>query len=108
MFFFIARTRTVSSEAAVFFRLNCVPVCSEAELLIFIMTAKCKFTGEEKLLIISPHRQENLRRCRDFNLGEPERIYNICLDFQLRLQMLTILYIPEALRHTQMPGPQPG
>ena len=62
----------MSSEAAVFFRLNRVPVCSEAELLIFIMTAKCKFTGEEKLLVISPHRKESLRRCRDFNLGEPE------------------------------------
>ena len=98
----------MSSEAAVFFRLNRVPVCSEAELLIFIMTAKCKFTGEEKLLIISPHRKENLRGCRDFNLGEPERIYNIFPDFQLRLKMLIMLYIPEALRHTRMPGLQPG
>ena len=49
----------MSSEAAVFIRLHRVPVCSEAELLIFIMTAKCKFTGEEKLLIISPYRKEN-------------------------------------------------
>ena len=104
--FFIARTRTVSSEAAVFFRLNRDPICSEAELLIFIMTAKCKFTGDEKLLIISPHRKENLRRCRDFNLGEPERIYNISRN--LRLKMLIMLYIPEALRHTRMPGLQPG
>ena len=38
----------VNSKAAVFFLLNRVSVSSEAELLIFIMTAKCKFTGEEK------------------------------------------------------------
>ena len=38
----------VNSEAAVFFRLNRVTVSSEAELLIFIITAKCKFTREEK------------------------------------------------------------
>ena len=122
--FFIARTRTVCSEAAVFFRLNRVPVCSEAELVIFIMTAKCKFTEKEKLLIISPHRKENFpnenfwtvkvsrclssfkRYCQSkfaTNLN-----YNICLDFHLRFKMLIMLYIPEALRHTQMPGLQPG
>ena len=33
----------LNSKAVVFFCLN-----REAELLIFIMTAKCKFTGEEK------------------------------------------------------------
>ena len=53
-------------------------------------------------------KRSGIRGCRDFNLGEQERIYNICLDFQLRLQMLIMLYIPEALRHTRMPGLQPG
>ena len=124
MFFFIAQTGTVSSEAVVFFRLNRVPVCSEAELLISIMTAKCKFTGKEKLLIISPHRKENFPN-ENFWTVEVNRFlssfkrycqskfatnlnYNICLDFHLRFKMLIMRYIPEALRHTQMPELQPG
>ena len=68
---------------------------------IFIYVSKCW------LWCISQKRS-GIRGCRDFNLGEPERIYNICLDFHLRLKMLIMLYIPEALRHTQMPGLQPG
>ena len=39
---------------------------------------------------------------------EPEKIYNICLDFYLHLKKLSMLYIPESLRHTVMPGLQPG
>ena len=53
-------------------------------------------------------KRSGIRGCRDFNLGEPERIYNICLDFHLRLKMLIMLYIPETLRHTRMPGLQPA
>ena len=53
-------------------------------------------------------KRSGIRGYRDFNLGEPERKYNICLDFYLRLKMLIMLYIPEALRHTRMPGLQPG
>ena len=114
----------MSSKAAVFFRLHHVLVCSEAELLIFIMTAKCKFTGEEKLLIISPYRKENFpnenfwtvesSRClSSFNCYCQSKFvtnlnYNIRLDFHLRFKMLIMLYIPEALRHTRMPGLQPG
>ena len=114
----------MSSEAAVFFRLHRVPVCNEAELLIFIMMVKCKFTGEEKLLIISPHRKENfpsenfwtveVSRClSSFKRYSQSKFatnlnYSICLDFHLRFKMLIMLYIPEALRHTQMPGLQPG
>ena len=68
---------------------------------IFTCVSKC-------CLCYISKKRSGIRGCRDFNLGEPERIYNICLDFHLRFKMLIMLYIPEALRHTRMPGLQPG
>ena len=45
-------------------------------------------------------KRSGIRGCQDFNLGEPEGIYNICIDFHLRLKMLIVLNIPETLRPT--------
>ena len=52
--------------------------------------------------LAKPERIWNI--CLDFHLAEPEWIWNICLDFHVHFKRkLSMLYIPEALRHTVMP-----
>ena len=59
------------------------------------------------MLYIS-QKHSGIRSCQDFNLDEPEKMYSICLDFYLHFKKLSMSYILEALRHTVMPGLQPG
>ena len=93
----------MSSESAVFFRLHRVPVCSEAELLIFIMTAKCKFTGEEKVLIISSHRKENFPN-ENFWTVEVSRCLSKPFEFQalLSIQICNQFKLQHLLRFSFM------
>ena len=53
-------------------------------------------------------KHSGIQSCQDFNLDEPEKIYNIFLDIYLHFKKLSMLYVLEALRHTVMPGLQPG
>ena len=47
------------------------------------------------MLYIPKH--SGIQRWQDFNLDEPEKIYNICLDFYVQFIKLSMLYI---LKHS--------
>ena len=65
--------------------------------------------GNAKTCYISQKRSGVITSCQDFYLDETERIQNNCLIFFLRVEMLNVLYILEALRHNNiMPGLLPG
>ena len=61
---------------------------------------------------ISKKRSGIITSCQDFYLRKPERIENNCLIFfffRLRFEMLNVLYMLDALRHSNiMPGLLPG
>ena len=67
-------------------------------------TALLFSTGRNVKHAICPRSAQAWISCQDFYLDEPERIYNNCLIFFfLWVNMLNVLYIPEALRHNYMP-----
>ena len=56
---------------------------------------------QKTVYAVYPRSTQSHKRWQDFNLDEPERIYNICLDTHVHYKNLFMLYNPEALSHTR-------
>ena len=63
---------------------------------------------QKTIHVIYPRSTQAYSHARTSTWMNQKKIYNICLDFYLHLKKLSMLYIPEALRHTVMPGLHPG